>query len=162
MIKNLAILILLIAASRFIGLPANFSPLLALAIFMPRLTDDLRIQHLLPVAIVGFTNLFLEPVNGFIFIALLLVFVIAPLLSRSTKNLFYGGLAAVLIWHVVVNGAVWMISGGSLIETFIAAIPFDLKLAISTGLYVALFYCAENFWMNYTESNKKFLDMLIY
>ena len=46
MLKNLVILISLIAVSRFIGLPANFSPLLALAVFMPRLSDDVRIQYL--------------------------------------------------------------------------------------------------------------------
>ena len=59
MLKNLVILISLIAVSRFIGLPANFSPLLALAVFMPRLSDDVRIQYLVPVSIVTFTNLFL-------------------------------------------------------------------------------------------------------
>ena len=47
--KNVAFLLALLVASRFIGLPTNFSPLLALAVFMPRLTDDKRIQHLLPV-----------------------------------------------------------------------------------------------------------------
>ena len=161
MLKNLAILIALIAASRFIGLPANFSPLLALALFMPRLTDDLRIQHLLPVTIVAFTNLFLEPVNPFILAALLFVFAITPLVSRYTKSLFWGVFAAALIWHLVVNGAVWIIGKGPLVETFVAAIPFDLKLAISTGLYVALFHNAEQFWMKYTETNKKLLDRLI-
>jgi hypothetical protein len=81
--------------------------------------------------------------------------------SRYTKSLFWGVFAAALIWHLVVNGAVWIISKGPLVETFVAAIPFDLKLAISTGLYVALFHNAEQFWMKYTETNKKLLDRLI-
>lgn len=158
MLKNLVLLILLIVVSRFIGLPANFSPLLALAVFMPRLTDDLRIQYLLPVTIVAVTNLFLEPVNTIILMTMLIVFAITPTVSRFSKSLFWGTISAVLIWHIVVNGAVWLAGGGSLIETYIAAFPFDLKLAVSTSLYVSLFYYAERFWMSYTQSNMKILD----
>ena len=158
MLKNIILLILLIAASRFIGLPANFSPLLALAVFMPRLTDDLRIQYLLPVTILAVTNLFLEPVNIIILTTMLLVFAITPAVSRISNNLFWGAFSAVLIWHFVVNGAVWIASGGSIIHTYIAAIPFDLKLGISTGLYVSLFYSAEKFWTSVSKSNKKIFD----
>ena len=158
MFKNLILLILLIVFSRFIGLPANFSPLLALAVFMPRLTDDVRIQNLLPVSMVAFTNLFLEQVNIIIFAAILLVFAIAPTLSRLSRSLLWGSLGAVFIWHILVNGAVWVVGGNSIVETYIAAIPFDLKLAISTGLYILLFYSAERFWMGFSESKIKLLD----
>ena len=94
MFKNLILLILLIVFSRFIGLPANFSPLLALAVFMPRLTDDVRIQNFLPVSIVAFTNLFLEQVNIIILAAILVVFTIAPTLSRLSRSLLWGSLSA--------------------------------------------------------------------
>ena len=86
--KNVAFLLALLVASRFIGLPTNFSPLLALAVFMPRLTDDKRIQHLLPVSIIAFTNFFLEPVNPLILATMLLVFAITPTVSRFSKSLF--------------------------------------------------------------------------
>jgi hypothetical protein len=158
MFKNLILLILLIVMSRFIGLPANFSPLLALAVFMPRLTDDVRIQNLLPVSIVAFTNLFLEQVNIIILAAILLVFAIAPTLSRLRRSLLWGSLSAVFIWHILVNGAVWAVGENSIVETYIAAIPFDLKLAISTGLYILLFYSVERFWMGFSESKIKLLD----
>ena len=158
MFKNLILLILLIVFSRFIGLPANFSPLLALAVFMPRLTDDVRIQNLLPVSIVAFTNLFLEQVNIIILAAILLVFAIAPILSRLSRSLLWGSLSAVFIWYILVNGAVWVVGENSIVETYIAAIPFDLKLAISTGLYILLFYSAERFWMGFSESKIKLLD----
>ena len=158
MFKNLILLILLIMTSRFIGLPANFSPLLALAVFMPRLTNDARIQNLLPVSIVAFTNLFLEQVNIIILATILLVFAIAPTVSRLSRSLLWGSLGTVFIWYILVNGAVWIVGGSSFVETYIAAIPFDLKLAISTGLYVILFYSAERFWMSYSESNIKILD----
>lgn len=158
MLKNMILLILLIAASRFIGLPSNFSPLLAFAIFIPRLTDNVLIQNLLPVTIVVLTNLFLEPVNSLILAAILLVFSITPAITRYTNNLFYGSFAALLIWHIIVNAAVWINSGGSLINAYIAAFPFDFKLAISTFLYLLLFNYAQRFWTNNTQSNSKFLD----
>ena len=93
MLKNLVILISLIAVSRFIGLPANFSPLLALAVFMPRLSDDVRIQYLVPVSIVTFTNLFLDQVNIIIFATMLAVFIVTPITAfiilRSSQELSY-------------------------------------------------------------------------
>jgi len=159
--KNLVFLVAILVASRFIGLPANFSPLLALAVFMPRLTDNKHIQYLLPVSIIAFTNLFLEPVNGLILATMLMVFAVTPIVSRNSKNLFLGSFSAVLIWHIIVNGAVWFSSGGSLLQTYIAAIPFDFKLAVSTGLYVSLFHYAENLFMSVTRTNIKLLDRLV-
>ena len=114
MLKNLVILISLIAVSRFIGLPANFSPLLALAVFMPRLSDDVRIQYLVPVSIVTFTNLFLDQVNIIIFATMLAVFLVTPMMSRLSNSLLWGSLMAIVLWHILVNGAVWVIAGGSL------------------------------------------------
>jgi len=116
MLKNLVILISLIAVSRFIGLPANFSPLLALAVFMPRLSDDVRIQYLVPVSIVTFTNLFLDQVNIIIFATMLAVFLVTPMMSRLSNSLLWGSLMAIVLWHILVNGAVWVIAGGSILK----------------------------------------------
>ena len=148
MIKNSIFLISLLVASRFIGLPGNFTPLLALAVFMPRLTKNKYIQCLFPISIIAFTNLFLEPVSLTIFIAMLIIFAITPLISQLSKSLLPGYLSAILTWHIFVNGAVWLSSGGSLTQTYIAAIPFDFKLALSTGLYIALFHYADRILIN--------------
>ena len=158
--KSAVFFLALLVASRFIGLPTNFTPLLALAVFMPRLTNDIRIQHMLPVCIIALTNLFLQPVNPTVFLTMLMVFAATPYVSRNSKSLLLGSVSAVLIWHVTVNGAVWLSSGGSLFNTFIAAIPFDFKLAVSTALYVALFHHAENFYRSISQSNIKLLDRL--
>jgi len=148
MVKNILIIVLLIIASRFIGLPANFSPLLALAVVIPRVTSQKFIQYLLPVAILLTTNYFLEPVNTLILLSMALVFLVTPLISSHTKNLALSSISAVLIWHFFVNGAVWITSGESILETYVLAIPFDFKLLISTGLYVALFACAEKIYLS--------------
>jgi len=148
MVKNILIIVLLIIASRFIGLPANFSPLLALAVVIPRATSQKFIQYLLPVAILLTTNYFLEPVNTLILLSMALVFLVTPLISSYTSNLALSSISAVLIWHFFVNGAVWITSGESILETYVLAIPFDFKLLISTGLYVALFACAEKIYLS--------------
>lgn len=161
MFKNIVFLVALLIASRFIGLPPNFSPLLAMAVFMPRLTDDKRLQYLLPVAIMAFSNLFLEPVNTIILATILTVFAITPYITRRTKSLFWASVGAMSLWHVAVNGSVWFISGGSLMETYVSAIPFDFKLAVSTGLYVAMFHYAETIYSLISRSNAKLLDRLV-
>ena len=148
MVKNILIIVLLLIASRFIGLPANFSPLLALAVVIPRVTSQKFIQYLLPVAILLTTNYFLEPVNTLILLSMALVFLVTPLISSYTKNLSLSSISAVLIWHFFVNGAVWITSGESILETYVLAIPFDFKLLISTGLYVAFFACAEKIYLS--------------
>ena len=161
MFKNIVFLVALLIASRFIGLPPNFSPLLAMAVFMPRLTDDKRLQYLLPVAIMAFSNLFLEPVNTIILATILTVFAITPYITRRTKSLFWASVGAMSLWHVAVNGSVWLVSGGPLLDTYVAAIPFDFKLAVSTGLYVALFHYAENIYKLVSGANSKILDRLV-
>ena len=157
MLKNFSLFIIFLCISRFVGIP-NFTPLIAFAIFIPKLTDNLSIQYLLPVSIVACTNLFLEPVNTLILATIIVIFLVTPAISKYSKNLFWASINALLVWHIFVNGAVWLVNGGPLIEVFISAIPFDLKLAISTGLYVLLFYIVEKFWSNFANSNLKILD----
>jgi len=130
--RNLLYLVVILIASRFIGLPPNFSPLLATAIFMPRLTNNKHLQSLIPVVIVILSNLFLETVHLIIFLTILLVILISPIISRCMDNLFYSCLMVVFIWFVFVNGSVWVIGGGDLLTTYISAIPFEASCLISS------------------------------
>jgi len=142
-LKSLLFLAGWIILSRFVGFADNFSPMLAFAVFIPRLTSDPRIQYFLPIFILFFSNLFLNKVSYEIFIAMLLVYALAPRISKLCKNLFLGTSCALFLWHILVNGAVWITYGGSLFKTYLNAIPFDFKFAISTALFVSLFYLAE-------------------
>ena len=143
MVKNISIIVLLLIASRFIGLPANFSPLLALAVYIPRVTNQRVIQCLLPVGILLGTNFFLEPVNYITLISMALVFVAAPLITIAIKNLLHSCICTILFWHILVNGSVWLINGGSIIETYVMAIEFDFRLLMSTLVFVSIFYIFE-------------------
>jgi len=157
MLKSLSILIIFLLVSRFTGI-SNFSPLFAFAIYLPRLTDNVLIQYFLPLSIIVFTNLFLEPVNILVLTIIILIFLITPFISKRSKNLFWGCINTMLAWYLFVNGAVWFSAGGSLIEVYIAAIPFDIKLSISTALYLFLFSTAERFWTSFFKSDVKILD----
>jgi hypothetical protein len=63
----------------------------------------------------------------------------------SYKNLIIRSIASVAIWHIFVNFSVWL-SGGlgySLFNTYLLAIPFDLRLLLSTLLFSSLFYVSQ-------------------
>jgi hypothetical protein len=70
--------------------------------------------------------------------------------------------ALLFIWYILVNGAVWVVGGNSIVETYIAAIPFDIKLAISTGLYIFLFHSAERILDGFFRIKDRKLTRQIY
>ena len=161
MLRNFIFLIILLVISRFIGLPPNFSPLLATAIFMPRLTNSKYLQSFIPVLVVILSNFFLEAVNLGIFLTIIFVFLFAPILSRKFNNLFYTCLVVMMCWFILVNGSVWIISGGSIINTYLGAVPFDFKLLISTLLYLSIFHYFDLIYRVIYGSNKKIIDRFI-
>ena len=159
--RNFLYIILILIASRFIGLPPNFSPMLATAIFMPRLTNNKYLQSFIPILIILVSNFFLETVNMAIFLTMLFIFFIAPIISRVINNLLYSCLLVIFCWFIFVNGSVWSASGGNFVTTYMGAIPFDFKLLISTGLYLSLFHYSELIYNQFDSSNQKLIDRLI-
>ena len=68
--------------------------------------------------------------------------------------MIFSGLISVGIWHILVNFAVWMsgINSISLSATYIAAIPFDFRLMLSTIIFSTLFYIARQFFKKLSTS----------
>ena len=87
--KSLMLLFGLLIISRLIGLPTNFSPMLAVAIFMPRLTSRKSIQSFLPAGVMLLTSIFLPPVDLLILFCIIFIFLITPIVSRQINNLVY-------------------------------------------------------------------------
>ena len=163
LIEPIAFVVFVIGALviyRIFGEQDNFTPLLALAVFMPRLTNNTSIQYLLPVSIMAFSSLFLEPVDLLTFAVILTVFAVTPAISRYTKSLIWGSVSAMMLWHVAVNGAVWF-SGLGFAPFSVEAMLFDFRLLFGTGLFVALFYTTEQLFQQVTISDKKVIDRLI-
>ena len=152
-IKSAGLFIICLILSRFIGLPANFSPIIAVASFIPFLTGNRYIQLFLPVGVLILTDPFLGFYSSMPAVYLCILFAsVLSVLSRdlSYKNLIIRGIASVAVWHIFVNFSVWF-SGGlgySLFNTYLFAIPFDLRLLISTLLFSTLFYGLREMTMN--------------
>ena len=143
--KTAGLLLTCIILARFI-MPANYTPLIAMAVFMPFVTDNKSLQLLLPVSLLLITDLLL----GFYGTAMLFVYgtmILIGFLSRflhkdNVKRLMVNSLLSVVLWHAIVNFGVYLSGLGnvSLAQTYLLAIPFDLRLLTSRLLFSVMFY----------------------
>ena len=151
--KSAGLFIICLLLSRFIGLPSNFTPIIAVASFMPFLTGNRYIQLFLPVGVLILTDPFLGFYSSMpiVYLCIFSASILSVLSKVLTyKNLIIRGIASVAIWHIFVNFSVWL-SGGlgySLINTYFLAIPFDLRLLFSTLVFSTLFYVLREMIMN--------------
>ena len=103
--KSAGLLLGCILLSRFI-LPANITPIIAMAVFMPYLTSNKQLQMFLPVSMLFVTDIFL----GF-YSTMWLTYVIMALIgfiSRVLNNGQYSTLMgssvlSVVLWHLIIN-----------------------------------------------------------
>ena len=143
--KSASLLIFCIVLARFI-MPASFTPLIAMVVFMPFITNNKRLQLFLPVSLLLITDLalgFYGTTMLFVYGTMLLIGLLSRFLHKeSIQALWVNSLLSVVLWHVVVNFGVYMTGLGtqSLTQTYLLAIPFDLKLMVSTLLFSNIFY----------------------
>ncbi len=147
-LKSCWLLLLCLIVVRFIGFPANFTPILACAVFLPFMTDNKYIQMFLPVSILIITDPFLGLYSAMPIVYLCIIFAsIIPTLFKTYnyKNMIISGIFSVMLWHIIVNFSVWFsdISSLTLIETYIAAWPFDFRLLLSTFVFSSLFFLSK-------------------
>ena len=146
-LKPLIFVLACVIAARFF-LPANWTPVLALALFMPYVTKNKSIQILMPVSVLLITDIFLGfygQTMFFVYATLIFIALISRYQSTgSLLSLMKYSVGSVLIWHIVVNFGVYLNGhdGSSLAQTYLLAIPFDLRLMMSTVLFSLLFYSA--------------------
>ena len=157
-LKSCWLLLLCLIISRFIGFPANFTPLLACAVFLPFMTDNKYIQILLPVSILIVTDPFLGLYSSMpvVYLCVISTSLITRLFSEyNFKNMIISGVSGVLVWHILVNFSVWYtgINNVSLISTYLAAIPFDFRLMVSTIIFSILFYSFGKIFGNFIAAS---------
>ena len=158
-LKPLIFVLACVIAARFF-LPANWTPVLALALFMPYVTQKRSIQVLMPIGILLITDIFLGfygQTMYFVYASLVLIALISNYQSKgSLLSLMKYSVGSVIIWHIVVNFGVYLNGhdGSSLSQTYLLAIPFDLRLMASTIVFSLVFYSA---WATkeYLESYSK-------
>ena len=130
--KELIILTSILIASRLIGLDPNITPLIALAVFAPRM----NLSPWLALGVLAITD--------FLFLGLYSIMPIvyacmfgAYYISKNMGNVYVAGATSVLLWHIVVNGAVVMFGTGFAPFTP-EALLFDMRLLVSTLAFTAL------------------------
>lgn len=137
--KSASLLLGCILISRFI-LPANITPLIAMAVFMPYLTSNKQLQMFLPVSILFATDIFL----GF-YSTMWLTYVLMGLIgfiSRALNNGEYSTLMgssvlSVVLWHLIIN------IPGPFPPLSPEALVFDLRLLGSTLVFASMFYAVQ-------------------
>ena len=137
--KSAGLLLGCILLSRFI-LPANITPLIAMAVFMPYLTSNKQLQMFLPVSMMFITDIFL----GF-YSTMWLTYTTMGLIgfiSRALNNGEYSTLMgssvlSVVLWHLIVN------IPGPYPPLSPEALVFDLRLLGSTLVFASMFYAVQ-------------------
>jgi len=162
-IKSAVFVLASIILTRF-AFPANITPVIAMAVFLPHITKNKHLQRLLPVGILFLTDIFL----GFYGLTMIFVYgtlLLISVLSQKTYDTKFTGILktsvySVLIWHVIVNFGVYINSSGivSPTEIYLAAIPFDFRLLISTLIFSSIFYITKSAVDQFLNKDKKILE----
>ena len=157
-LKSCWLLLLCLILARFVGFPANFTPILACAVFLHFMTNNKYIQMFLPVGVLIITEPFIGLYSSMpiVYLCIIATSIITTLFSiYNFKNMILSGIIGVAIWHIFVNFSVWYtgMNGLSLASTYIAAIPFDLRLLVSTLFFSILFYLFKIILNNIKFSN---------
>ena len=153
--KSAGMLIGCIALARFI-LPANFTPLIAMAVFMPFLTNNKHLTMFLPVGILFATDIFLGLYGTtmlFVYGTMLLIGILSRYLHKDNLQTVLGtSVLSVVLWHLIVNFGVYLngLGTASLLQTYALAIPFDFRLLTSTVFFATIFYSIKQLT---TQSN---------
>jgi len=149
-IKTAGLLVAVLVASRLIGLPANVTPLLGLAVFAPRM----NLSPWLALGVLAVTDVIL----GFYSIMPIVYACMfgAYYISKNMSNIYVAGATSVLLWHIVVNGAVVMFGTGFAPFTP-EAMLFDMRLLVSTFAFTALLDITQRLTQLGTLDNKQVL-----
>ena len=134
-----------IGLSRLIDLPANFTPIIAGAVFLPVISRGLYFS-ILPVMVLFVTDIVLGFHETMLY-TYGAVFLIGLFAQTVQFSLGVKALSGVLIWHLVVNYGVYLHSAPtrSLVDVYVSAWPFDFRLLVSTLLFTSLFWLIKSF-----------------
>ncbi len=133
-------ILLVLATSRFIPHPPNFTSLIALSFYVPAFFG---LKYIWIVFIAYFiTDIILGLHSTLLFTwgSVLLIGFISKYLNQSLKYRLFGALFGSLLFFVITNFGVWLLgmydySFKGLLESYIMAIPFYKNTILSTLIY---------------------------
>jgi len=144
-------LILILALARLIPHPANFTPIIAVAITSGYFFKNINLSYATLLVSMLMADLFIGFYENmiFVYVSLLIITFIFHKISGKVnfKNLFIYGFAGSLIFFVISNFGVWALGSpgldnlpydrslAGLIECYILAIPFFGNTFLSTIIF---------------------------
>ncbi len=138
-------LIILLALSRLIPHPPNFTPILGMAVFSGAIINKKIVAYLVPLAAMLLSDLYLGFHSGMpiIYFTLAICVLIGTFMeSRVTiLNSILGITAGVLVFYLITNFTVWYGSGmyensfSGLITCYVMGLPFLQNTFISSLIY---------------------------
>ena len=139
LIKSTGLLLGCILLSRFI-MPANITPLIAIAVFLPFVTSNKNIQTFLPVSLLFVTDIFLGfySTMWLVYGTMALIGVVSRVLNNGQYQRLMGtSVLSVVLWHLIVN------IPGPYPPLSAEALVFDIRLLMSTLAFTTLFYTVQ-------------------
>ena len=164
-----------IALSRIIPHPPNFTPVIAIAVFMPYLTRSLYSAMLVPLSAMFVSDLYIGFHSGmfWVYTSILLGTTLSQYTMSMKKTYAHLGSNALLsstIFFVMTNFAVWMsgtmypLTLDGLILCYTIAIPFFGNTIAGTLFYVSLLglvsHSTTNISRRYTDDEENITSSL--
>jgi hypothetical protein len=164
-----------IALSRIVPHPSNFTPVIAIAVFMPYLTRNLYSAMIVPLSAMFVSDLYLGFHSSmfWVYISILLGTTLSQYTMSIKKTYVHLGSNALIssvIFFVITNFAVWMsgtmypLTLDGLLLCYTMAIPFFGNTLAGTLFYVSLLglvsYLATNISRRYTDDEENITSSL--
>ena len=165
----------LIALSRIIPHPPNFTPVIAMAVFMPYLTRNLSSAMVVPLLAMFVSDLYIgfHASMFWVYISILLATTLSHFTMSIKKTYVHLGSNALLsstLFFVVTNFVVWMsgtmypLTLDGLLLCYTMALPFFGNTIASAIFYVSLLgvvsYSATNISRRYTDDEENITSSL--
>ena len=138
-------LILILAFARLIRHPPNFTPIIAVAIMSSYFFRNILLSCTVIIISMFLADIFIGFYKNifFVYLSLLLITYIFSHIYRKIKlkNLFIFGLLGSIIFFILSNFGVWILSEmyeknlNSLINCYLLAVPFFINTLLSTIIF---------------------------
>ena len=146
--------IAVIALTRLLPHPPNFSPVVAVALFGGAALADRKLAFIVPMAAMFVADLFIGFHNTMVFVYLAMALVVAFGLVLATNRkpgvLVGSAILGSGIFFLVSNTGMWWVSGAyplsveGLLACYVAALPFFHNTLLATVFYSALLFGIEH------------------
>ena len=149
-------LILILAISRLIPHPPNFTPIIAVAIMSSCFFKNINLSIIILVISMLLSDLFIGFYYNifFVYFSLILITIIFFKINKKInyKTLLIFSFFGSLIFYIISNFGVWMLSGiyeknlNGLVTCYILAIPFFKNTLMSTIIFSYIAFFANSFY----------------